>query len=302
MLRDTESFLRLRDETAAACTAHGVTTALRHLVIDDSAGTDPEVEALTRLPGVEVLVPPFNLGHQRAIVYGLRHLLPRLSNADVVVTMDSDGEDQPADVPRLLSALNAEQVTLALAVRTKRSESVRFRVMYLFFRVMFRVFTGTTVRSGNFAAQSASSLAATIHHPSFDLCYSSSLLALRRPTASVPCARGRRFAGSSRMNTYALMAHGVRMLLPFSERIAVRAMFVASVTLVGVLTHLGILAGGGFGDHPGPAVYSVLVALGTLFVASLTTFVVLFSGFAQASAIAMKGIGVPDLPAHAPKG
>ena len=51
--------------------------------------------------------------------------------------------------------------------------------MYLFFRSLFRALTGTTVRSGNFAAQRGASLVATIDHPSFDLCYSSSLLALR---------------------------------------------------------------------------------------------------------------------------
>jgi len=296
MLRDTESFVRLRQETAAECAAAGLRLDLHHLVIDDSAGTDAEVARLRAYPDVEVLTPPFNLGHQRAIVYGLRFLSPRLADDDLVVTMDSDGEDQPADVPRLLQALATDGTALALAQRTKRSEPLRFRVMYLFFRVMFRVLTGTTVRSGNFAAQRADSLAATIHHPSFDLCYSSTLLALRRSTANVPCARGHRFAGSSRMNTYSLMAHGVRMLLPFSERIAVRTMFVASTSLAALFAFLVMVASGVFGSQPGPAVYSALIALATLFVGSFVAFVVLFSGFAQASAIAMKGIGVPEPP------
>lgn len=294
MLRDTESFIRLREETEQACEGAGLDLELHHLVIDDSAGTDPDVEALHHLGNVELLTPPFNLGHQRAIVYGLRHLANDLQDSDLVVTMDSDGEDQPADVPRLIEALDSGSVVLALAQRTKRSEPLSFRVMYVFYRLMFRILTGTTVRSGNFAVQRAGSLAASIHHPSFDLCYSSTLLALRRPTAKVPCARGRRFAGESRMNTYALMAHGVRMLLPFSERIAVRMMFVASTSAVALLGFLVLVATGVFGDSPGPAVFASLAALATLFISSFTAFVVLFSGFAQASAIAMSGIGVPD--------
>ena len=96
------------------------------------------------------------------------------------------------------------------------------------------------------------------------------------------------------MHTYALMAHGVRMLLPFSERIAVRMMFVASTSAVALLGFLILVASGVFGDSPGPAVYSALAGLATLFIASFTAFVVLFSGFAQASAIAMSGIGIPD--------
>ncbi len=290
MLRDTESFVRLRGEVAGACaTASLECGPIRHLVVDDSAGTDPDVARLTALDDVVVLTPPFNLGHQRAIVYGLRSIVDQLAADDIVVTMDSDGEDQPADVPRLVTTLTSADVALALALRTSRTEPLVFRVMYLFFRVLFRVLTGTTVRSGNFAAQRATSLAVTINHPSFDLCYSSTLLALRRPTATVPCARGRRFAGQSRMNRAALLAHGIRMMLPFSERIAVRLMVVATATFTALATMLVLLATDVL-DHPGPVVLSATTGLGVAFLASFTAFVVLFSGFSQTSAIAMQSV------------
>jgi len=122
MLRDTESMLRLRTDTAEACRAAAIALPIRHLVIDDSAGTDDEVGRLTGLADVEVLTPPFNLGHQRAIVFGLRHLASTLGPDDIVVTMDSDGEDQPIDVPRLVHALVESRRPLALARRTKRSD------------------------------------------------------------------------------------------------------------------------------------------------------------------------------------
>ena len=214
-------------------------------------------------------------------MFGLRELAPRLAPDDLVVTMDSDGEDQPADVPRLLSALDNGPVALALAERTTRSEGLRFRVMYLFFRVAFRILTGTTVKSGNFAAQRADSLQATIHHPSFDLCYSSTLLELKRATTLVPCARGRRYAGESRMNTYSLMAHGVRMLLPMAERIAVRMMIVSALSGVALL--VGLLCGalGWLDGIDGNVRLALLGAKAMVFVASFTAFVVLFSGFAR---------------------
>ena len=298
MLHDTESFVRLRTETASACRGAGFAESIRYLVVDDSAGTDSEVAELADLADVEVLTPPFNLGHQRAIVFGLRFLVPRLAGDEVVVTMDSDGQDKPEDVPRLIVALNSGSAPLVLAKRTQRREPLRFRVMYLFFRVLFRVLTGTTVKSGNFAVQRADSLVASIDHPSFDLCYSSTLLALRRPTTLVPCARGDRFAGQSRMSSYALVAHGVRMLLPFSERIAVRMMIVASASFVALLTYVTLLATGVFGDHPGAAATTPLIGVLAIFLASFAGFVVLFSGFAQGSAIAMKGITVPEPAPH----
>ena len=150
MLHDTESYRRLREEVIAATTA--VYGPVRFLVVDDSAGTDADVASLHGFDDVQVLTPPFNLGHQRAIVYGLRHLAPNLADDDVVITMDSDGEDQPADVPRLLAALRESGAALVLAERTKRSEPLLFRVLYVMFRVFFRLIAGITVLSGNFAA------------------------------------------------------------------------------------------------------------------------------------------------------
>jgi polyisoprenyl-phosphate glycosyltransferase len=293
LLRDTESFVRLRDELAASCLDAGLAAPYRYVVVDDSAGTDPEVGRLGACPDVTVLTTPFNLGHQRAIVFGLRFTAPEVLPDDVVVTMDSDGQDLPADVPRLVDALVSGPTALALAVRTKRREPISFRLMYLCFRVMFRVLTGTTVRSGNLAAQRGASLVATIDHPSFDLCYSSTLLALRRPTTTVPCARGDRFAGTSRMSRYALVAHGVRMLLPFSEPIAVRMLVVAAASFATLAAFLGLVGAGVFGDLSTPVTLAPAIGLAVVFLAAFTAFVVLFSGFGQASAIAMKGIVVP---------
>jgi polyisoprenyl-phosphate glycosyltransferase len=293
MLRDTESYLQLHGEVTDAWRREQHDERIRFVVVDDSAGTDHEVGQLAARPDVTVLTPPFSLGHQRAIVYGLRYIAPDVAPDDVVVTMDSDGEDKPSDLPRLVAELRSSGAALVLAQRTKRREPFVFRVMYVWFRLIFRVLTGRTIRSGNFAAQRGASLVATIEHPSFDLCYSATLLALRRPTSSVPCARGRRFAGASRMNRYALVAHGMRMLLPFSESIAVRALVLAATSFVGLLTFLVLLAVGVIGDPMTAAVLAPCIALAVLFLAAFTGFVVLFSGFSQSSAIAMKGITVP---------
>ncbi len=84
------------------------------------------------------------------------------------------------------------------------------------------------------------------------------------------------------------------MLLPFSERIAVRMMVVSVTAFAVVVVDLALLIAGVFGDHPGGPAIALLAVLVTVFLATFTGFVVLFSGFAQASAVAMKGIGVPE--------
>lgn len=282
MLHDTPAFLRVREETSANCAAAGLPDCIRYVVVDDSAGSDREVDRLRELDDVEVLTPPFNLGHQRAIVFGLRRIAGDVADDDVVITMDSDGEDKPSDVPRLVAALT-DRTALVVAERTERSESIPFRLMYLCFRFAFRLLTGTSVRSGNFAAQRGHSLVTTIGHPSFDLCYSSTLLTLRRPMTKVPCARGTRFAGQSRMNKHALLAHGIRMMLPFSERISVRMLVAATLSFVALVTTIALVLTGALGESPGAGVLSVVIGIAAVFIVTLVSFVVLFAGYAQSA-------------------
>ena len=64
MLNDTTAYTRLRSEVSAALAIAGVPSP-RFLVIDDSAGTDPEVASLAAFDDVQVLTPPFNLSPAR---------------------------------------------------------------------------------------------------------------------------------------------------------------------------------------------------------------------------------------------
>jgi hypothetical protein len=298
---DVESFLILKDrleESLGLAVARGELPAARivkYTFVDDSAGRDAAVRALDQLPDVTVIEPPFNLGHQRAIVYGLRAIAGDLSPEEIVVTMDSDGEDQPEDVPRLLAPLLTPPVDLwkvAIARRTERHEPLAFKVMYLAFVLLFRLLTGRAVRSGNFAALRGEYVVRMLNHPYFDLCYSSSLLTLSmNPTPTfVPCARGRRYAGESRMGTERLLSHGVRMLMPFADRIAIRSL--AFFTLLSGFTVglLVILETGHLVWGLQPPIWTwwllVVGAIGSS--VALVNFLVLFSGFAQSSALALQ--------------
>jgi hypothetical protein len=267
---------------------------VRFVVLDDTAGQDPEIEELDGLADVTVLSPPFNLGHQRAIVYALRKTLPRIAPDDVIVTLDADGEDRPEDMPRLLAALKGPQgleEKVVLALRTKRRESLLFKLGYRAFRLLFRALTGTTVRSGNFAAIPGSLAKRVLLHPVFDLSYSSAMLALDLPIEYVPCERGQRYQGRSRMTYGRLALHALRMMMPFTDRIAIRALAVFVVSLVfGLLLAAAVLVvkllGGGI---PGWATFTALAALIVSLVA-LGNFVTLFVIFSQNRAVSLANI------------
>jgi len=293
--RDVSSFEILRERLLEVLGPEADTT---FIVIDDTAGQDEQIERLHQHADVTVLRPPFNLGHQRAIVYALRKILPRVGDDDAVVTLDADGEDQPSDLPRLLAALQGEggerrlKQQVVLALRTKRRESLGFKVFYRLFRLMFRSLTGATVRSGNFAAMPGGLAKRVLLHPTFDLSYSSAILALDVPVEYVPCERGERYEGRSKMTYGRLAMHGLRMLMPFTDRIAIRALaaFVFFGVLGGVLAFV-VVCLKLFTSSAIPG-WTSYIALGALIVSlvALGNFVSLFVLFSQTRAVSLANI------------
>jgi hypothetical protein len=293
--QDVESFQVLRRNILATLAPSGGTTpGVTFYVVDDSGGRDPEIDKLRNLSDVVIITPPFNLGHQRALVAGLRVVSADFAADDVIVTMDSDGEDQPEDIPRLVDALlaSSDPCSVAVARRTRRHASLSFRTLYLGFILVFRVLTGRVIRSGNFAAFRGSYATTMLPHPSFDLCYSSSLIALDPEPLYVPCARGKRYAGQSRMGPLNLLMHGVRMMMPLADRIAIRALALSGIlamTTLLALVVIGLLRATGAVDSL--AFGGAFVLTGVIGAAlSLLTFLVLFTGFVQTSGISMARI------------
>jgi hypothetical protein len=297
VFQDVESFVRLRERTLEIISRHLNLrrTRVRFVAVDDTGGFDPEMQSLRALRDVTVVEPPFNLGHQRAIVYGIRTVAPEIADADLVVTLDSDGEDRPEDLPRLLAPILKEPADLhriVLALRTGRHETPVFKAMYLAFKVLFRLLTGFSVRTGNYAAYRGWFARHVILHPYFDLCYSSTLVSLNLPLTYVECERGTRYAGQSRMNYQKLFMHGLRMLMPLADRIAIRALFAFFLTFCGgMMLSIVVLGVRLFTKAaiPGWATSTLLLVLTLSFVA-LGNFIVLFAVFSQSQGISMSNL------------
>ena len=127
LFNDWESFAELAPKLDDALAENGLAADI--LVVDDGSIVEPG-EALRDLAfraigRVDVLALRCNLGHQRAIAVGLAYIEDRY-DCGAVVVMDGDGEDAPADVPRLLARLREEGGRkIVFAERAKRSEAVR---------------------------------------------------------------------------------------------------------------------------------------------------------------------------------
>lgn len=294
---DVDSFLLLREHIREELgrLAAEAPRCLHLVAIDDTGGQDPDMVRLDGLADVTVMPVPFNLGHQGALVYGLRRLSSVVQPDDWVVTLDADGEDKPADLPRLLRELAVRRSSLnhvVLAWRMKRVESLTFKVGYFFFKLLFRLLTGTVTRTGNFAAFHGRLVKTVLFHPYFDLSYSSALIALNIPATFVPCDRGRRYAGQSKMGLAKLMMHGLRMLMPFVDRLTTRAlMFFGAVFGLGLTGSLVVLLDRLFIAWSLPGWMSVAsLAIVSISVTGLVNLVILFVVFVHFRSLSFRGL------------
>ncbi len=218
---------------------------VRIVIVDDgssdSTGKD-RFEQLVRPPirSIDEIVLSRNQGNQRAIAIGMGYVAENVP-CDVLVVMDSDHEDQPEDVARLLrECADHGHRRIIVAARTARSEGLAFRVLYRLYRRIFRIITGYEVSFGNFCAMPRALMLRLSHAPDLWNQFPAAIIRSRLPFSKMAARRGRRFAGASTMNLVGLIGHAFSGFAVFADVIATRAV-VAGAAAAGLLGVLSLL-------------------------------------------------------------
>jgi dolichol-phosphate mannosyltransferase len=97
-------------------------------VLVDDGSTDGTSRELARIaatnPHCQVITLPKNRGQAAALVAGLQQ-----ARGDIILTMDGDGQNDPADFPALLALLEQQQLDVACGWRRERHDSALRRAM-----------------------------------------------------------------------------------------------------------------------------------------------------------------------------
>jgi glycosyltransferase involved in cell wall biosynthesis len=221
---------------------------LRVVVINDGSTTSepPNLIATFRFLRISTIVLidlASNLGHQRAIALGLA-VLAQEKLDDLIVVMDSDGEDDPNDIERLVAAYPNRPDCVVVAVRAQRSEGVGFSLGYFAYRVTFRLLVGRNISFGNFCAMGLDVVVRLAHSTDTWNHLAATLLRSNLRIVAIPTRRARRYAGTPSTNLISLLAHGLSGLAVFSDYVFARLLFfagmLASIALVGGLAVVSI--------------------------------------------------------------
>ena len=193
------------------------------VVNDASTENKPQFyNNLNNLKSIKIINMKENRGHARCIAVGLKYILEN-ENFDYVIPMDGDGEDNPEEIKQFIDNLNYHPDKPIVGERIKRSESIFFQFCYFIHKLITFVFSGETIKYGNYTCLPKSIVEKMINEKATWSSFSGSLAKIAKERASVPSVRGTRYFGPSKMNFLNLIKHSFSIIAVFKLAVVLRS-------------------------------------------------------------------------------
>ena len=195
---------------------------------------------LSNFKSVQVINMKQNNGHARCNAAGLKYINEK-EEFDYVIPMDGDGEDRPEELSLLIEKIKDYPDIVITANRVKRSEGFIFKFCYLVHKYLTLVFTGQTIKYGNYTCLPKSSVNAMVNEPATWSSFSGSLAKTVKDKKSIPSERGTRYFGPSKMNFINLLKHSLSIIAVFKTTLLIRSILFLIAYLFLVIGKISII-------------------------------------------------------------
>ncbi|EOW2136835.1 glycosyltransferase [Stenotrophomonas sp. GD03908] len=264
------------------------------VAVDDGSVRQPLPISAIEASGLEGVVIRLrrNVGHQRAIAIGLGYVAEHFDGNDIVVVMDSDGEDTPESITELVAGLDSADVDVVVASRRSRVESLKFKSFYIVYKLLFSLLSGRQISFGNFMAAKMPAVRRLASMQELWIHVAACVLGSKLRVQTCALDRGPRYAGRSKMNFVGLALHGFRALMVFAEdvlvRVGIACTLVAALSIIGgiVATGLKML---GFASQGWFSLAFGILVLVFLQTAALTLIILMLSGMMRGGGVMSVG-------------
>jgi len=203
------------------------------IINDASTENRPEFSPdLNNLNSIQIINMKENKGHTRCIASGLKYIYEK-KEFDYVIPMDGDGEDRPEEIKNFIELTDQSEDKSIVGERIKRSESLFFKICYLFHKFLTLAFTGQSIRFGNFTCLSKITVEKMLNEKATWNSFSGSLKKVEKDLLSIPSIRGTRYFGPSKMSFFNLLKHSLSIISVFRKTVLIRsALFIIFYILI----------------------------------------------------------------------
>ena len=193
------------------------------IVNDASTENRPEfLVDLNNLKFIQIMNMKENMGHTRCNAAGLKHINEK-EDFDYIIPMDGDGEDRPEELTLLIEKIKDYPDAVVTADRVKRSEGFIFKFCYLAHKYLTLVFTGQTIKYGNYTCLPKSVVSKLVNEPATWNSFSGSVAKIEKNRKSIPSERGTRHFGPSKMSFINLLKHSFSIIAVFKTTLLIRS-------------------------------------------------------------------------------
>ena len=193
------------------------------IINDASTENRPEFSIdLGNLKSIQVISMKENRGHARCNAAGLKHINEK-EEFDYVIPMDGDGEDRPEELSLLIEKIKEYPDMVITAERVKRSEGFIFKFCYLAHKYLTLIFTGQTIKYGNYTCLPKSIVNELVNEPATWNSFSGALAKTAKDRKSIPSERGTRYFGPSKMSFANLLKHSLSIIAVFKTTLLIRS-------------------------------------------------------------------------------
>ena len=208
------------------------------LVINDaSTKNQPELIKPNNIKSLQILNMKKNKGHARCNAFGIRHVYKN-KQFDNLILMDGDGEDRPVEIKNLVNQIIKNPNNSVVAKRIKRSEGSFFQSLYLMHKIITFVFTGKSIRFGNYSCLTKQDVRKLHSEASLWSSYSGSVKKNLKHLSEINSIRGLRYFGPSQMSFLKLLIHSFSIISVFKYQVFLRSTF-----FIIILAYLNIYLG-----------------------------------------------------------
>lgn len=191
------------------------------LIVDDKSTKERNIlnKNLKYIKKISVIKLSKNSGSQKAIAIGLSFL--RKYKKDFFITvMDSDGEDKPSEIIKMLEEAKKFKSFVITSNRKKREEAFLIRLLYKIHLVLTFIFTFKWISFGNFTSFHSQNLDNILKRNNSCLAHSSAI-AKNCKIKRLFAKRGKRYFDKSNLNLINLIEHSLRVNAVFLGRILI---------------------------------------------------------------------------------
>ena len=196
----------------------GLKGNFRTLVINDASTVKPKLNLknVKHLRKIKIITLKKNLGSQKSICLGLKYLKKKKTKA-IITIIDSDGEDDPKKIKKLINLAKKNPNSIITANRLKRTENIFFKFLYKLHLLITFLLTGRYIDFGNYCSFNSSNLKKLLSNANLWLACSAGITKNCSSLKSYYIDRKKRYFNSSKAKFSFLFEHSLNVISVFKS-------------------------------------------------------------------------------------